>query len=179
MILAGGQGIRLGGIDKGLTPYRGRPLIEWVIQAIQPQVEELLINANRNLDRYATYGVRVIPDMTKEFLGPLAGLQAGLQSAAHEWVLTIPCDTPALPENLVDRLKPRALQPNVEIVVAATAGGWHPTIALYRKSLAQDLGRFIAQGERRVKDWIRSRAHEVVSFDSPAAFANLNVPSDF
>ena len=150
-----------------------------MIESIRPQVDELLINANRNLDGYAAYGLRVIPDVTKEFLGPLAGLQAAMLSATHEWVLSVPCDAPALPENLVDRLKQHSLQSGVEIVVAATIEGWHPTVALYRKSLAQDLDRFIVQGKRRVKDWIRSRAHEVVSFETPGAFANLNTVSDF
>ena len=126
VILAGGRGQRLGGIDKGLAPYRGRPLIEWVIERIEPQVDEFVINANRSPERYAAYGVPVIPDVLGDFPGPLAGLHAGLVRASHDWVLTIPCDTPSLPRDLVARMQAGLSSENIEVVVAANPDGWEP-----------------------------------------------------
>ncbi len=169
----------MGGIDKGLALYRGRPLIEWVIERVRPQVDDLHINANRNAERYAAYRLPVIPDLIEGFPGPLAGVHTALLSATHDWVLTIPCDTPSLPEDLVARLIQRTTQPDVEIVVAATSEGWQPTVALYKKSLSADLSQLVLRGERRVKNWILNHTHEVVPFDLPSAFANLNTPGDF
>lgn len=94
VILAGGQGRRMGGADKGLLDYRGRPLVEWVLDALAPQVAEILISANRNLDRYARYGRRVLPDALPDFPGPLAGVLAALDAVDTEWLLAVPCDTP-------------------------------------------------------------------------------------
>ena len=179
VILAGGRGQRLGGIDKGLAPYGGRPLIEWVIARIQPQVDVLVINANRNGERYAAYGVPVIADVLGEFPGPLAGLHAGLVHTSHDWVLTIPCDTPSLPTDLVGRMQAVMSGGNLEVVVAAHPQAWEPTVALYRSTLRPALEDFLARDQRRVSDWIQSRAYAVVRFDSARPFENLNRPEDF
>ena len=104
VVLAGGQGRRMGGVDKGLKILRGKPMVEWVIERIAPQVHEVLINANQNLERYAAFGHRVIPDEIAGYAGPLAGLHRGLTEAANELVATVPCDSPFLPRDLVARL---------------------------------------------------------------------------
>jgi molybdenum cofactor guanylyltransferase len=179
VILAGGRGTRMGGADKGLAEYQGRLLIEWMIERIRPQVDELLINANRNLDRYASYGLPLVCDLRDDYSGPLAGLEAAMAKAAHDWLLMVPCDTPALPRNLVARLMTEATGPGAAVAVAQTQQGWHPAVALVRRSLAADLGAFLASGQRRVRDWISQQSHVAVSFDAAADFANLNTPGEF
>src|SRR5687768_5282571 len=105
IVLAGGQGRRMGGVDKGLKLLRGKPMVEWVLERLAPQVGEIVINANQNIAQYARYGHRVVSDEISGFAGPLAGLHAGLKAAAHELIVTVPCDSPFLPVDLVFRLK--------------------------------------------------------------------------
>ncbi|MFN0318130.1 MAG: molybdenum cofactor guanylyltransferase MobA [Burkholderiales bacterium] len=178
VILAGGRGTRIGGADKGLAEYDGRPLIEWMIERIRPQVDELLINANRNVDRYASYGLTVVGDLRDDYAGPLAGLQAAMAKAAHDWLLMVPCDTPALPRNLVSHLMSAATGAGAAIAVAQTQRGWHPAVALVRRSLAPDIDAFLESGQRRVRDWISQQSHVAVSFDVASDFANLNTPGE-
>ena len=104
IVLAGGLGRRMGGVDKGLVDFLGKPLVAHVIQRLNPQVDEILINANREIDRYAAFGHPVIQDDIEGFAGPLAGLHKGMREAKHPYVLTVPCDSPLLPMNLVGRL---------------------------------------------------------------------------
>ena len=108
IVLAGGQGRRMGGVDKGLQPLRGKPMVEWVIERLAPQVDEIIINANQNIESYESFGHRVVPDEIGGFAGPLAGLHAGLKAAAHPLVVTVPCDSPFLPPDLVSRLSKRS-----------------------------------------------------------------------
>src|SRR5512146_1640213 len=105
IVLAGGQGRRMGGVDKGLQLLRGRPMVAWAIERLAPQVEEILVNANQNTEAYAKFGHRVVPDSVGGFAGPLAGLHAGLHAAAQPLAVTVPCDSPFLPLDLVARLK--------------------------------------------------------------------------
>lgn len=179
VILAGGLATRLGGTDKGLIVYRGRPLIEWVIERIAPQVDELLINANRNAQRYSAYGYRVVADVIADFPGPLAGMHAALLTAAHDWVLSVPCDCPNLPSDLAERLMRPAVESDLEMVVAATKDSWQPAIAAQRRALAAELAHRIALGHLRARDWIASRRHTVVTFDDEKAFRNVNTIEDF
>lgn len=177
VILAGGRGSRLGGIDKGLTPFNARPLVEWVMDRIAPQVDELLISANRNLDRYARYGHRVITDEAADFAGPLAGLQAAMRHASHDWVLCVPCDTPDLPADLVARLREALHGTTHDIAVAITTDGLHPTVTLTRRSLLVALDAFLASGQRRARDWITQQSYVAAPFEPAARFANLNTPT--
>jgi molybdopterin-guanine dinucleotide biosynthesis protein A len=173
VILAGGQGRRMGGVDKGLQPLRGRPMIEWVLDSLAPQVDELIINANQNTDRYAAYGHRVIGDEVSGFAGPLAGLHAGMKSAAHRLVVTVPCDSPFLPADLVSRLG-NALE-DKDIAVAKTGERTHPVFALVRRSLLGNLEAFLSGGGRKIDAWYAPLAHVEVSFDDEAdAFRNIN-----
>ena len=173
IVLAGGESRRMGGQDKGLLPFAGQPLVQHVIQRIAPQVDELLINANRHLSTYAAFGYTVISDDTTDFRGPLAGMLAGLKAARHEWVLTVPCDTPFLPADLVSRLY--LATDGVDMAVASAAR-IHATVMLCRRSLAASLENALAQGERKVQHWQAMQRRTMVEFSDEAAFANLNTP---
>jgi len=177
VILAGGQGRRMGGADKGLIDYQGRPLIEWVLAALTPQVDELVISANRNLDAYAAYGHRVLPDTLPDFPGPLAGVLAALQAVAADWLVVAPCDTPHLPRDLVLRLLGAAQLECVPLAVAADAARVHHGCFIVRTDQRDNLAAFLARGERAVRHWQAGLASATVRFDA-AGFANLNQPTD-
>lgn len=175
LILAGGQGSRMGGRDKGLVVYRGRPLIDQVIERIAPQVDELLISANRNLDDYAQRGYRIVTDTPPDFQGPLAGVLAGLRAASHEWVLAAPCDMPHLPDELVARLL-GAVQGH-SIVVAADGSRTHPAVMLIHTSLADRLAAYLQSGKRSIHGFQESMGFVSGNFD-PAAMQNINSLDD-
>lgn len=173
IVLAGGLGRRMGGVDKGLQPLRGRPMIEHVLERLAPQVDDIVINANQNLERYAAYGRRVVRDDVGGFAGPLAGLHAGLKAAAHELVVTVPCDSPFLPADLVSRLQ-EALGKN-DLAVAKTGSQPHPVFALVRRHCLESLEAFLAQGGRKIDAWYASLKVVEVAFDDEAdAFRNIN-----
>ena len=177
VILAGGQGSRMGGADKGLVVYEGRPLVEWVLDALTPQVDELVISANRNLDTYATYGHRVLPDTLSDYPGPLAGVLAALQGVAADWLLVAPCDTPHLPADLASRLLDAAQCANVPLAVAADEARTHHSCFIVRTGQRDQLAAFLARGERAVRHWQAEMPAARVQFDA-ACFANFNQPGD-
>lgn len=177
VVLAGGRGRRMGGADKGLVDYRGRPLIEWVVAALAPQVGELVISANRNLDVYAAYGRRVLPDRLPGFPGPLAGVLAALDAVTADWLLVAPCDTPHLPADLAACLLDAALRDKAPLAVAADDARSHHTCFLVRTDMRDDLAACLARGERAVRHWQAGLGSTTVRFDA-AAFANLNRPDD-
>ena len=173
IVLAGGQGRRMGGVDKGLNALRGKPMVEWVLARLAPQVDEILINANQNLSQYEAYGYRVVSDEIAGFAGPLAGLQAGLKAAAHELVVTVPCDSPFLPLDLVQRL--RTSLKDRQLAVAKTGEQPHPVFALVRRSVLANLEAFLAGGGRKIDAWYAALAVVEVGFDDDAdAFRNIN-----
>lgn len=177
VILAGGQGRRMGGVDKGLVDYQGRPLIEWVLDALTPQVEEVVISANRNLERYAAYGRRVLPDTLPDFPGPLAGVLAALQAVTTEWLLVVPCDTPHLPANLALRLLGAAQLEGVPLAVAEDDARVHHSCFLVHTEQRAHLAEFLARGDRAVRRWQAELSVTHVRFDA-AGFANINQPDD-
>ena len=172
VILAGGKGTRIGG-NKGLQLLHGKALIDWVLDAIRPQSDEILINANTNKSDYANRGVGVIADASPEYAGPLAGLQAALHSARHDWVTCVPCDTPFLPDDLIHCLR-SAITPTTEVVVAIADGQRQPTIALYRKDVLPKLDAYLDSGARKVGDWLNTLRVSEVVFEDAVAFANIN-----
>ena len=177
LILAGGQGRRMGGIDKGWTSFVGRPLIAHVLSRVQSQAGSVLVNANRSLDAYRELGARVIEDLEGGFQGPLMGIWSGLSAASTRWVVVVPCDTPALPMNLVFRLCNGI--GDGDIAVAHDGERAHPVVALIRRALVDDLGEALAGGERKIDRWYARHAWCHVDFsDQPEAFANLNSPED-
>jgi len=179
VILAGGLGRRMGGVDKGLQLLRGEPMVAHVLARLAPQVNALLINANQNPDSYAALGAqyeaRVIPDLIGGYAGPLAGLQAGLAAARTPLVLTVPCDSPFLPPDLVGRLRV-ALNANLaQIAVAKTGDQPHPVFALVRGDVRDHLEAFLAGGGRKIDAWYSALAVVEVPFDDEAeAFENIN-----
>lgn len=166
----------MGGADKGLLPYRGRPLVAHVIERLAPQMDALLISANRNLDVYRAFGHPVLMDDTTDFLGPLAGLRAGLAACTTPWLVCCPCDCPALPADLVARLL--AAAGGVPLAVATVDGRMQPTFQLCRRDLLPALDAFLAAGNRRVGGWCREMGAVEVSFPDANAFRNMNNPSD-
>ena len=175
VVLAGGQGSRMGGVDKGLQPFRGKPMVAHAIERLAPQVEALLVNANRNPDAYGKFGARVIADEIAGFAGPLAGFERGLAHATSEWVATVPCDSPFLPADLVARLRSALEAGDADLAVARTGAQPHPVFCLMRRSLHASLRDYLASGERKIDRWYRSLAVVEVAFDDePDAFLNIN-----
>jgi molybdopterin-guanine dinucleotide biosynthesis protein A len=175
LVLAGGLGRRMGGVDKGLQPLAGRPMVAHVIERLLPQVDELLVNANQNLDRYAAFGHRVVPDAVEGFAGPLAGLERGLASAAHPLVATVPCDSPFLPADLVHRLHAALADAGADLAVARTGAQAHPVFCLCRRELHAHLAAYLGGGGRKIDHWYATlRVVEVDFGDEAAAFDNIN-----
>ncbi|MFG6137209.1 molybdenum cofactor guanylyltransferase MobA [Halomonas sp. B23F22_10] len=177
LVLAGGQGRRMGGCDKGLAPFDGRPLVSHAIAPLVGRVAELLISANRHPEAYAEWADRVIADAEAGYMGPLMGLYSGLRSAASDWVVAVPCDCPALPDDLVARLV--AGRGDADIAVAHDGERLQPVVMLLRRSLVDDLGQALAAGERKVDRWIARHAWCAVDMsDRAEAFVNLNTLDD-
>jgi molybdopterin-guanine dinucleotide biosynthesis protein A len=175
LILAGGQGRRMGGVDKGLQVLRGKPMVAWVLERLAPQVDELIVNANQNGAEYARFGHRVVPDRIGGFAGPLAGLQAGLEAAAHTLVVTVPCDSPFLPLDLVARLRDAMVRTGAALAVAKTGAQPHPVFSLVRKSALSGLTAFLERGGRKIDAWYAALDVVEVPFDDqPDAFSNIN-----
>lgn len=169
----------MGGVDKGLKLLRGKPMAAWVIERLAPQVDEILINANQNIESYARLGYRVIPDRIAGFAGPLAGLHRGLAEAAHDIIATAPCDSPFLPRDLVARLRGALERENAELTVARTGDQPHPVFCLCRKSVLSGLTEFLAGGGRKIDAWYsRLKVAEVRFDDEAAAFSNVNTEAE-
>ncbi|CAK9886824.1 MAG: Molybdenum cofactor guanylyltransferase [Candidatus Erwinia impunctatus] len=174
-ILAGGQGSRMGGEDKGLLLYHGLPLYQHVLQCLKPQVADICINANRNLPLYRQSGLRVIPDQSADFLGPLAGMLAILQQDAYEWTVFAPCDMPHLPVNYAMHLWSN--RENMPVVWARTETQDHPTIALVHSSVKKELVDYLDAGERKIKKFFQQIGGKAVRFEKQEhAFININTP---
>jgi molybdopterin-guanine dinucleotide biosynthesis protein A len=181
LVLAGGQGTRMGGVDKGLQMLNGQPLVAHVITRLQPQVGPLLINANRHVDAYAAFGFEVVSDGDDQFNGPLAGLLAGLRRAKTGWALCVPCDAPLLPFDLAERLAQAASSSEVDVVFPLSRhqgqSQIQPTFCLLRCQLQDDLAEHLAAGGRKLESWLRAQRHVALPFEQPNdadAFYNAN-----
>ena len=179
IVLAGGQGRRMGGVDKGLVALGGRPMIARVLERFAPQVDEVLINANQNAERYRAFGHPVIADEVGGFAGPLAGLHAGMTRAAHPLVATVPCDSPFLPGDLVARLAAALAARGVQLAVARTFDQPHPVFCLVRRDVLPHLDAFLRGGGRKIDAWYATLAVAEVAFDDEAhAFRNINTAGE-
>lgn len=187
LVLSGGQGSRMGGVDKGLQALNGMALVEHVLVRARPQAGQVLINANRNLDRYQALGHPVWPDTPNEQSGPLAGFLTGLLHCKTPWLATVPCDSPRLPLDLIARLTARAEDTGCDIAMAAAPESDRdgtlrvrpqPVFCLMRRDLASSLESFMRQGGRKIDAWTALHATEIVQFDlptdDPMAFFNAN-----
>ena len=179
VILAGGMGRRMGGQDKGQLELNGRPLIEYVLETIQPQVKTILINANRHQAEYARYGYPVVPDLLQGYQGPLAGFAAGMRAATTPYVVTLPCDGPFSPPDLVARLAAALEKGHADIAVAHDGERLQPVYALLPTSLSPSLESFLAAGERKIDLWYTQHKMVRVDFSDVAkTFRNINTPQD-
>ena len=175
IILAGGQGRRMGSVDKGLQALRGKPMVQWVLERYTPQVDDVLINANQNIEQYQTLGYTVVADDIGGYAGPLAGLHRGLTAAKHALVATVPCDSPFLPLDLIARLYAALDEQQAELAVARTGDQPHPVFCLTRKSVLPGLTAFLQGGGRKIDAWYAALKVADVRFDDEAeAFSNIN-----
>ncbi len=183
LVLAGGRGSRMGGVDKGLQNFNGVALALSTLMRLQPQVGELMVNANRNLSAYEAFGAPVWPDVLADYAGPLAGFLTGLERCETKWLVTVPCDTPLFPTDLVARLVRAADQDDAEIAMAAARERdgqlrGQPVFCLLRVELLESLVRFTHGGGRKIDTWTAQHRTAVVAFDAPhddpRAFFNAN-----
>ena len=178
LILAGGRGSRMGGVDKGLQNYRGMPLALHALLRLGPQVGHVMINANRNLGAYEAFGAPLWPDALPDFAGPLAGFLAGLEQSETPYLVTVPCDSPQFPLDLVPRLA-QALEANAaEIAMAATLEDGvmraQPVFCMMKAEVMESLVRFTHEGQRKIDRWTALHRCVEVPFDDADAFANAN-----
>jgi molybdopterin-guanine dinucleotide biosynthesis protein A len=183
LILAGGRAQRMGGIDKGLIPFLEKPLIQSTIERLQPQVGGILINANRNITKYATYGYPVLMDETPDFSGPLAGFMVGLKACKTRYLLTAPCDSPLLPVDLANKMGQEMESKTLELVYASskdlTGKVWtQPVFCLMRADVLPSLETFLANGDLKIDRWFHHLRSGTVVFEDGNAFANVNTPEE-
>lgn len=179
VLLAGGRATRMGGTDKGLLMLAGRPMAAHVAERLRPQVDELIINANRNADAYAAYADRVVADTMTGYLGPLAGLLAGMSVARGDWLVTSPCDSPFVPDDLVARMVRARQADSADLAVAHDGERRQPVFLLVAAALRDDLQSWLADGGRKIDAWFaRHRVADVDCSDCPDTFLNINTPEE-
>ncbi|MGV0980885.1 MAG: molybdenum cofactor guanylyltransferase MobA [Polynucleobacter sp.] len=183
LILAGGRAQRMGGIDKGLISFHGKPLIESAIDRLQPQVGTILINANRSITKYSHYGYPVLMDETPDFSGPLAGFSVGLKHCKTPYLLTSPCDSPLLPNDLAEKMGTELEKNNLELVFASSKENdgkiWsQPVFCLMKSSLKDSLDVFLCKGDLKIDRWFKELRSGTVVFENPQVFANVNTPEE-
>ena len=179
LVLAGGMGRRMGGVDKGLVLLDGRPMVAHVIERLTRQVGAIVINANQNVERYAALGYPVVSDSIGGFAGPLAGLHAGLVAAQTPYVVTSPCDSPFLPLDLVARLAAGLEEAQAELAVARTFAQPHPVFSLVSRDVLPHLSAFLDGGGRKIDAWYATLRAVAVQFDDAEdAFRNINTPDE-
>jgi len=179
IVLAGGMGRRMGGVDKGLVELDGKPMVAHVLARLSPQVDAVLINANQNAERYAAFGLPVLADAVGGFAGPLAGLHAGMSAATTPFVATVPCDSPFLPLDLVARLSKGLVAMDAQLAVARTFDQPHPVFALVRRDVLPHLASFLRGGGRKIDAWYATLRIVEVAFDDCAdAFRNINTADE-
>ena len=182
LILAGGRGSRMGGVDKGLQNHLGVPMAMHALLRLAPQVGAVMINANRNLAAYESMGVPVWPDTLPDYAGPLAGFLTGLEHCDTPYLVTVPCDSPLFPADLVQRLAQALEAADAEIAMAATREGdalqVQPVFCLMKSELIESLVRFTQSGQRKIDQWTKGHRCIEVPFDDAQAFANANTPDE-
>ena len=175
IILSGGEGKRFNREDKGLVMFNNKSFIEHIIERINPQVDDVVISANRHVDKYKTFAEKVVEDITNDFQGPLAGVAACIPECKHEWILVIPCDIPLLPDDLVEKLTAK----NNNKLIVAKAHEQRQLVFLMHASLKENLDEFLHQGHHKAMSWIELQNPTVVMFEGEAgAFLNINTPEE-
>ena len=186
LILAGGRGSRMGGADKGLENHQGVPMAMHALLRLSPQVGAVMINANRNLAAYESMGAPVWPDSLPDYAGPLAGFLTGLEHCETPYLVTVPCDSPHFPDDLVRRLAQALDAEGAEIAMAATREGAppqtrlqvQPVFCLMKTELLESLVRFTQSGQRKIDKWTALHRCVEVPFDDASAFVNANTADE-
>jgi molybdenum cofactor guanylyltransferase len=175
IILAGGLATRMNGLDKGLIKLQNKTLVQHVVERLTPQVDEILVNANREIAHYEDFNLPILQDDNPGFIGPLAGFSLGLTHCQYDYLLTTPCDSPQIPSDLSSRLLKALLDKDADIATAKSGGYVHPVFCLMKKSVLPSLSNYLAQGGRKVSVWQKSLKYVEVDFnDCDEAFVNLN-----
>ena len=179
VILAGGKARRMGGEDKGLIRFNHKPLIQHVIDALKPQLDTIIINANRNIELYQNFGYSVVADSLEDFCGPLAGMLCAMQSVESDYILTAPCDAPMISPHYRQRMMETLLHQQADIAVASDGKRLQPVFSLIPIRLQHDLSQYLAQSDRKIDRWFDQYKLAIVDFsDQPDSFANVNTPDD-
>jgi molybdenum cofactor guanylyltransferase len=179
VILAGGKARRMGGEDKGLIELHGRPLLDYIIAGLRPQAGQIIINANRNLERYHAFGYPVVADMMGDFFGPLVGMATGMQAATTPFILVVPCDSPFVPAQLCDMLLHAMEKADAEISVAHDGTRMQPVFALLQCKLLPGLLAYLNEGGRKIDTWYAQHRLALADFSAmPDVFLNMNTPED-
>ena len=179
VILAGGKARRMGGEDKGLIELHGRPLLDYIISGLQPQAGQLLVNANRNLERYRAFGYPVVEDIMGDYFGPLVGMATGMQACNTPYIMSVPCDSPFVPAGLTDTLYQALADTRADISVAHDGSRMQPVFALLRCELLPDLLSYLEGGGRKIDTWYAQHRLALSDFSAlPDTFLNLNTPED-
>ena len=175
IILAGGQARRMGGEDKGLIQLAQKPMIEYVLNAIESQVDDIIINANRNQTVYERYGYPVVADQIEGYCGPLAGMASGLQAAKTPFVVTVPCDSPLIPDDLVQKLYSTLQDEDAEICTALSNGRLQPVFTVMKTEVLPSMLEFLNNGERKIDKWFEQHRLAIADFsEQPDTFININ-----
>lgn len=186
LILAGGRGMRMGQVNKGLQLLRGEAMIQHVLRRLSPQVAQVLINVNQDIEQYQAFNCTLVSDAIPDYAGPLAGLHAGLSQCSTPYLVTAPCDSPFLPLDLVERLAQALETQQAQLAVAMTledAQGesrWQaqPVFSLVRSELQQHLENFLLKGGRKVSDWYADLNVVEVPFEDIQSFRNINTRAE-
>ncbi|RDE24126.1 molybdenum cofactor guanylyltransferase MobA [Motiliproteus coralliicola] len=177
LILAGGRGMRMGGVDKGLVALQHQRLVEHVLTRVRPQVDQIIISANRSLTQYQDYGYPVLQDQLEGFQGPLSGINEGLKHCTTDWLLVAPCDSPALPTDLASRLGQAIEQQQSRAAIAHDGRYLQPAFSLLHRELQPSLQAYLNAGGRKLGQWLHQQNPSIVDFsDQPDSFINLNSP---
>jgi len=179
VILAGGRGRRLGGQDKGLLEWQGKPFIEHILNNIEPVTQNIMINANRNTGLYQQYGYPVIGDEVQDYAGPLAGMQSALRAANTPYILTLPCDAPFTSADIIRRFCEVHEERQQLLYVAGTDDGLQPVYAMISTSLDESMTRYLVAGKRKTQDWLMMNDAQLIHFDQRViSFTNFNTETD-
>lgn len=179
VILAGGRATRMGGEDKGLVCLKGKPLVCRAAEKLMPVCARVVVSANRNLAAYRALGLTVVTDSLENFPGPLAGWHSAMDALTTDYVVSIPCDVPFFPADMVEKLYAALVARPDQACAAVRAGGFpQPTAAMMRRTARSSLAQYLAKGEHRVRGWLESAGCVWVDFGDLQAFANINTPEE-
>lgn len=180
VVLAGGQGVRVGGQEKALLSFQGQPLLQHILTRLRPQVSQVWLNVNRERERYQIFQCPQFSDVDSGFLGPMEGMRSAWETLTSDWIVFVPCDNPCLPKNLMVRFREVYQQTPAPILVVDDGQRLQPLYCLMHRSQYAALQEAVQKGHLSVRRWVLERPHQRVDFsDVGESFSNLNFLSDF